>query len=179
LPCPARSDAEAEALFSANIKLAYAAAAKFWKWPAVRRTLEHDDLIQLTLTSLWLACLSWDQSRGALSTLAWLSCKHRVMNAIARRRCHVEVPASQLPPTPDGLSQVEAAPARAEADAGPRLDIDAALAALHGVDGEVLRLRYLSGGSTLAEVGEALGVSGERVRQREARAIKLLRKSLA
>jgi RNA polymerase sigma factor (sigma-70 family) len=140
---------------------------------------DYDDLLSAGYLALLRAAELWDPEKGAFSTYAGTCVYRRMLLAVARRarqRLH-EV---DWPLWTDGRGQqrpldVEARPSRGP-DEGAIAAVRAALREVPVSDRRVLDLRLQ--GLSLREAGERLGITCERVRQREARAHKRLRIAL-
>lgn len=75
-------------LFEENLGLAY----ELWRrykdlWPPS----EQEDLLQEALIAFWQSCRRHDPKRGALSTIAYLVVRHRLLNLCRRRRRRAHV----------------------------------------------------------------------------------------
>ena len=167
-------------------------AARRWHRGRVARRVGLDDAEAAAVLGLVEAAIRFDPSRGTrFSTLATRYCRARIQDAAARGGA-VTVPHTLSPRTTPATTAARGAAlatparlglpavrdtlvARGEADTeeGRRAEAAALLEPLlRGLtprEREVLLLR--AAGETLAEVGRAWGVTKERVRQVEARAL--------
>src|SRR5579862_687115 len=124
-----------------------------------------EDVLQETFLAVWKGAKSY-RPRGTPQAWMWVIARNQAALLLRRRG-------------PDAAPLPEGAPAgRDPAEAAlDRADIAAALAALSGPEGDVLRLRYVED-RPVAEVAVMLGVPAGTVKSRVHRARRLLRVAL-
>lgn len=154
------------------------------KWMAVRR-LEAEDAVQAALLGLCEAARAYDPSRGGFAGFA-AKCIISALTAASQTAGAVRVPWQRRKRPANLLAQFRAAsvgqfdydrepePERPDEPAELLEPLRDALPRLSDRQRDVLNLRYRDG-LTLAEAGERLGVTRERVRQIEAGALRELR----
>jgi RNA polymerase primary sigma factor len=154
---------EAEArLVSDNSGLVYKFARRFGRFA------EEDDAVQEGFIALMRAAKKFDPSRGyRFSTYAVRS----IINALAKLN------QKPRPPVLDVQERDLADSREARAGDGELEELRRAMGELNARDQVVLRGRYFED-QTLEEVGAAVGVTRERVRQLQRRALDELREKL-
>lgn len=197
-----RGPAERDALAVANLGLARAAAVLFRAalHPAARRSYSFDDALADSYLGLLRAAELFDPAKGEFSTIAFWHMR-QVMRRAARRDRLVPMPEYRFlegavpPPVRTGYGAMTgsrvgdrergAADALADTPEPDRGDAEhrereaaceefrAAVALLPEPYRVVLEMR--AAGKTLAEVGDALGITREAVRQRQGKAVGALR----
>ena len=159
--------------------------------------LDFDDLRQAATLGLMRAAEKFDPGRGAaFSTLAWWWMRSAIQQEVMGNRTTIRVPAHR--PVGDGPRAVSLGTVVGDTTLGSLLvDRDSespvdgaersllrervrdALGTLRPRDAEVVEMRFGINGArrphSLAEIARRLGVTGERVRQIEGRALERLR----
>jgi RNA polymerase sigma factor (sigma-70 family) len=154
---------------------------RMWHWPLVRRH-EHE-CTSAAYLGLLKAAEIWRPGPAAFANFAIVVIRRRIMNELdtikAKSRA---ITFSDIDLGPELEFDPPAAP---EADEAEQRDdaanVRAALKSLSPRDRAVISARYGlddGEGKTLEEIGEAMGVTRERVRQREARGLRRLRRAL-
>jgi RNA polymerase sigma factor (sigma-70 family) len=148
----------------------------------------YDDLAQEAVLAMTRAARDFDPGRGlSFRTLAGVCIKHALVRAAdaakqALRHHEPQLSAIEEGDPEGGRPMAAADPGAADpgdeaAGGEARALAERALALVGGRYAEVLRLRHYEG-LTLTEAGRRLGVSKERVRQLEAKALGLARRRL-
>ena len=142
-------------------------------------SLYGDEVYSLSLWVAWLSLRGWRQSKASLAHLLSLNVKG-FATRLASKICLDNVSLfGPFEETPDGealiLEDVLPSDEPGPEEALMRREVQEALACLPERHQEVLRGRLQ--GETLAEIGARLGISRERVRQIEAKALLKLKKS--
>lgn len=152
------------------------------RW-ARRYGLDPDDVIQTAAVLILTKFPSYDP--GALTPERWArTLTMRAVNILHRRRdLGLGRLLTQFPLDADGTEMTGADPratdpAEAAADADLAGAVASAVAGLPDRERELIGLRYGGAEATLAEVGAAFGVTGERVRQVEDRTLAKLRQAM-
>lgn len=164
-------------------------------WSRRYPILDRDDLRQAAYFGLRRAAERFDPERGVLfSTFAFHGLRDAIQRELPSLLGMVRVPKRPTAPRPSVASFEDDAPEPEDegttsnpyevaSRAEDRERVRFALGKLRPRDALVAELRFGINGAgrthTYAEVGERLGVTGERVRQIEARALSRLRAALA
>ena len=153
-------------LAAANLGLAYA-RARTW---AGRLGVDMDDLIGPAQIALCRAVRAFDPAKGRIGTLAYRCIDHEIIGWHNRYRKHTMAQATEF-----GLRQ---RPDHRIAVGVDAIDVwEKSMALLDSREQAVLSMR-LRFGKTLGEVGQVIGVSRERVRQIQYKAIAKCRAGL-
>ncbi len=168
---PLRGAKERNGLFAANAGLAPACLMRLGFSQAHP---DWDDLLQAAFMGVLRAAELFDEANGArFSTYAdwWIRQRVQQWREGAQRHAHLSLDALEEGAGPFAAGPgVEAAP-----DAGDV--VRRAMAFMPPRERAVLRLRFLKG-LTLTQAGERLGVSKERIRQIQGRALGWLRRRM-
>lgn len=166
-------------------------------WSRRYPVLDRDDLRQAAFFGLRRAAETWDPfhpSGASFSTFAFHGLRDAIQQSLPHILGVVRVPKRHAFPHPVVASFDDNAPepqdestacdpSELASAAEDRERVRAALGKLHPRDALVAELRFGINGAgrphTFAEIAERLGVTGERVRQIEARALSRLRAALA
>jgi RNA polymerase sigma factor (sigma-70 family) len=131
------------------------------------------DLEQQALIALWHAARRYHPDRGEFAPYAFQAVRHAVGRFLRHRRRAPRTLSLETERTPDGRRLADLVEARPGPDTDARLDAHAAAARL-----TPQRRRVALDPRPSDELGRALGVSGQRVRQQRAAALADLRRLL-
>lgn len=152
-----------------------------------RGILDNDDLASAGMLGLIRAAQTHDPAKGAFTTHASYHIRCQILTEMKNRQDHIRIPLSVDPAERSRLAEALmtvpisgdtqiAAPEWGESHRmdDTRDEVERILARLPRRQADILRERMA--GKTLSEIGKALGVTRERVRQIEAMAYEYVRR---
>jgi RNA polymerase primary sigma factor len=161
------------ALAAANLGIARWVAHRFARTAPAKL----DDFTDAATDGLLHAAARFDPERNnRFTTVAVRYARNAVLARIAYEGRHIRTPPGGLRPIDEATvpGREPAAPDVEVDDAGPGPSLDEMTRGLDDRSRAVLRMRFAEG-RTLAEVGRVYGVSKERIRQVERKAVEVLR----
>lgn len=142
-----------------NENLAYSALKMQFKALA-----DDEDIRQEARLALWEACISFDESRAAFSTFAYLMVRCRIMKLLRKNRAKMrmaDIISLQTPVSDDGITLEGTLMGDEDVCF---TDLGGFLGQLCDRDRQIVQMRL--GGMTIQQIGERIGISKQAVSQR-------------